>query len=44
MNAAPQTVLEVARLVSNQFGGNAELIWRDRIAHEVNAEIPEVER
>lgn len=39
MRDAPQTILEVAELVSNQFGGNAELIWRDRTAQEVKREL-----
>ena len=39
MRDAPQTILEVARLVSNQFAGNADLIWRDRTAQEVKRDL-----
>jgi endonuclease III len=38
MNAAPRTILEVACLVSDQFGGNAELIWKDKTADQVKSE------
>ena len=39
MNDAPQTILEVARLVSERLGGDAEMLWRGRTAHEVKREL-----
>ena len=35
MRDAPQTIIELAHLVSDEFGGDAELIWRDKTAHAV---------
>lgn len=32
---APRTILEMAQMVANEFGGNAELLWRGRTAQEV---------
>ena len=38
MNDAPRTIFDLARLVYNDFGGNAELIWRGKTAHQVKHE------
>ena len=42
VNDAPQTILEVARLVSGRFGGDAEMLWRGRTAHEVKRELRQI--